>query len=593
MTGKFNVNAETEYFTLLKTWLDALLKYALDEPEHPTLDGAILCPACSMIHGRCHDAVYPLLYMAERTGESRYLDAAKKLFRWAEYMVCDDGSVYNDSQSEWCGVTVFAALSYVKALKFHGQLLGAEERKSWEDRLLRMTKWLKRSISASTRTNVNYLASNAAYLAQAAEYFGDASLLDSARELAREVLSHVSGNGLIAGEGGWADAVTAKGVRPVDMGYNAEETLPSLYEYALAAKDDAAMAEVRRIARAQLEFYLPDGALDNSMGTRNYKWTYWGSRTSDGCQALYNALGKTEPAFAEAAYRNLELLKRCTDGLLYGGPHYKRHGEYPCVHHAFCHAKVLAQALDEGIAPFERTALPSDAPLPVRHYPELGTYRLAQGDWRMDVCGSDLISTKGGQVTGGTVTLLWNRTYGPVFAVATTDYTLREPHNQQLSRKKRLQGAVHPRLEVSVGETVYSQAFDLNARMAAEERDGMSILRAEGVLCDKARSPLAGSGFSLEYALSDKSLLIRGSLNGEWARLARFVLPVILKTGQSVTLENDTATIDGLLKVSSETPLRDNGQVFCLTPGFEAEELWVQPDPSGHFGLRLEIAGTE
>ena len=152
---------------------------------------------------------------------------------------------------------------------------------------------------------------------------------------------------------------------------------------------------------------------------------------------------------------------------------------------------------------------------------------------------------------------------------------------------------MHPRLEVSVGETGYSQAFDLDARMDAEERDGMSILRAEGVLCDKARSPLAGSGFSLEYALSDKSLLIRGSLNGEWARLARFVLPVILKTGQSVTLENDTATIDGLLKVSSETPLRDNGQVFCLSPGFEAEELWVQPDPSGHFGLRLEIAETE
>ncbi len=45
--------------------------------------------------------------------------------------------------------------------------------------------------------------------------------------------------------------------------------------------------------------------------------------------------------------------------------------------------------------------------------------------------------------------------------------------------------------------------------------------------------------------------------------------------------------------MSSETPLRDIGQVFCLTPGFEAEELWIQPDLSGHFGLRLEIAGTD
>ncbi len=593
MSGLSTVNAEKEYHSLLKTWLDALLGYVLDEPGHPALHGAIVCPACSMIHGRCHDAVYPLLCMAERTGESRYLDAAKKLFKWAEYMVCDDGSVYNDSQSEWCGVTVFAALSYVKALKFHGQLLGAEERKSWEDRLLRMTDWLRRSISASTRTNVNYLASNAAYLAQASEYFGDDSLMDSARELAREVLSHVSVNGLIVGEGGRPETVTPKGVRPVDMGYNAEETLPSLYEYARAAGDEAVMGEVFRIARAQLEFYLPDGALDNSMGTRNYKWTYWGSRTSDGCQALYNALGKTEPVFAEAAYRNLELLKNCTDGLLYGGPHYRRHGEYPCVHHAFCHAKVLAQALDEGIAPFERTDLPSDAPSSVRHYPELGTYRLARGGWRMDVCGSDLVSTKGGQATGGTVTLLWNRAYGPVFAVATTDYTLREAHNQQLSRKKRLQGAVHPRLEVSAGDVIYSQAFDPDVRMEAEEQDGKSIVREEGTLCDKARTPLDGSAFGIEYTLDDNGLLIRGSLKGEWARSARFVLPVILKTGQSVTLEEDTAEIDGLLKVSSRTPLRDNGQVFCLTPGFEAEELWAEPDSSGRFELRLEMNRTE
>lgn len=593
MTGRSTVNAEKEYHSLLRTWLDALLSYVLDKPEHPALDGAIVCPACSMIHGRCHDAVYPLLCMAERTGESRYLDAAKKLFKWAEYMVCDDGSVYNDSQSEWCGVTVFAALSYVKALKFHGHLLSAQERKSWEDRLLRMTDWLKRSISASTRTNVNYLASNAAYLAQASEYFGDASFMDSARELAREVLSHVSVNGLIVGEGGRPDTVTTKGVRPVDMGYNAEETLPSLYEYARAAGDEAVMGEVLGIARAQLEFYLPDGALDNSMGTRNYKWTYWGSRTSDGCQALYNALGKTEPVFAEAAYRNLELLKSCTDGLLYGGPHYKRHGEYPCAHHAFCHAKVLAQALDEGIAPFERTDLPSDAPPPVKHYPELGTYRLARGGWRMDVCGSDLVSTRGGQATGGTVTLLWNREYGPVFAVATTDYVLREAHNQQLSRKKRLQGAVHPRLEVSAGDALYSQAFDLGVRMESEEQCGKSMVRAEGTLCDKAHTPLDGSAFSIEYTLEDNGLLIRGSVNGEGARSARFVLPVILKTGQSVTLEDDTAEIDGLLKVSSLTPLRDNGQVFCLTPGFEAEELWVEPDLSGRFELRLEIVKTE
>ncbi|MBR5257841.1 MAG: hypothetical protein IKV51_02705, partial [Clostridia bacterium] len=430
------MNAETEYFSLLRTWLDELLTYAVDDPGHPSLDGAILCPACSVIHGRCHDAVYPLLYMAERTGERRYLDAAGKLFKWAGYMVCDDGSVYNDSQSEWCGITAFAALSYVKALSFHGQLLSGDEKKAWEERLMKMALWLNANITAGTRTNINYLAANAAAMELTGRYFKNSVFLDSARELAAAALSHISENGLIVGEGGAYGALTPKGVRPVDIGYNVEETLPSLYEYASAAGDGPAMEQVKRLARAHLEFMLPDGAWDNSMGTRNYKWTYWGGRTSDGCQALLNALGKTEPVFAEAAYRNLMLLKSCTDGLLYGGPHYKRHGELACVHHAFCHAKVLAQALDEGAAEFERTSLPSDAPLPVKHYPELGAYRAAMGDWRMDVCAGDLVSTKGGQASGGTVTLLWNRSYGPVAAAATTDYSLREAHNQQLTRKK-------------------------------------------------------------------------------------------------------------------------------------------------------------
>ena len=586
------MNMETEYFGLLRTWLDELLTYAVDDPGHPSLDGAILCPACSVIHGRCHDAVYPLLYMAERTGERRYLDAAGKLFKWAGYMVCDDGSVYNDSQSEWCGITAFAALSYVKALSFHGQLLSGDEKKAWEERLMKMALWLNANITAGTRTNINYLAANAAAMELTGRYFKNSVFLDSARELAAAALSHISENGLIVGEGGAYGALTPKGVRPVDIGYNVEETLPSLYEYASAAGDGPAMEQVKRLARAHLEFMLPDGAWDNSMGTRNYKWTYWGGRTSDGCQALLNALGKTEPVFAEAAYRNLMLLKSCTDGLLYGGPHYKRHGELACVHHAFCHAKVLAQALDEGAAEFERTSLPSDAPPPVKHYPELGVYRAAMGDWRMDVCAGDLVSTKGGQASGGTVTLLWNRSYGPVAAAATTDYSLREAHNQQLTRKKRQQGPVHPRLEATVDGKYYCQAYDLGADTRASSLDGASVVRVEGCLCDASRAPLDGGAFSLEYVLRPEGLVIRGELRGPCKGAARFVLPVI-SGGGAVRQEARFAEIDGRLGISSATQLHHSGTVFALSPGFETEEFWAEPDGNGHFELRIGLSDTK
>ena len=154
------------YFQLLQEWLDALLSCIVNDPAHPSLDGAVLCPACSHIHGRCHEAVYPLLAMADMTNETKYLDAAKKLFRWSSVMFCDDGSLSNDSQSLWNGTTVFSALSLYKALRYHGRLLTAEEKAVWEDRLLRMGLWLQDGISPEKKCNINYIAANAAAMAQ-------------------------------------------------------------------------------------------------------------------------------------------------------------------------------------------------------------------------------------------------------------------------------------------------------------------------------------------------------------------------------------------------------------------------------------------
>ena len=142
-----------------------------------------------------------------------------------------------------------------------------------------------------------------------------------------------------------------------------------------------------------LEFMLPDGAWDNSWGTRNFKWTYWGSRTSDGCIALCHLLSKTYPGYddsnsgtnstgatsksgsiyAEAGYRNFELLKQCThDGLLCGGMHYISAGYAPCIHHTFEHAKNLALALKHGFTkPETRVKLPSEKEYGARYFQDL------------------------------------------------------------------------------------------------------------------------------------------------------------------------------------------------------------------------------
>ena len=79
--------------TLLSQWCSTLLKLQVHNTENPFLDGGILCPACGRIHGRCFDAIYPFMYMADETGNMEYLEGAKSLFEWAEKTVSrEDGS---------------------------------------------------------------------------------------------------------------------------------------------------------------------------------------------------------------------------------------------------------------------------------------------------------------------------------------------------------------------------------------------------------------------------------------------------------------------------------------------------------------------
>ena len=75
------------YFPLLKSWCDRLIELQVRDTGVKELDGGILCPACHVIHGRCPDAIYPMMYLVDATGEEKYLAAARKLFTWQQNML--------------------------------------------------------------------------------------------------------------------------------------------------------------------------------------------------------------------------------------------------------------------------------------------------------------------------------------------------------------------------------------------------------------------------------------------------------------------------------------------------------------------------
>ncbi len=564
---------------LLRQWGGALVRLQVDLPRQPTLDGGILCPACKMIHGRCHEAVYPLLYLAQRTGEPQYLTAAKKLFRWGENMLCPDGSLRNDAKSDWRGVTVFGAIALHDALYFHGSLLSVAEKTEWESRLSRMGEWLYENLRPGRlQAYLNYYAANACAMALLGAYFGRDGYRALARELAEFCFAHTSESNLLFGEGHPLDLRTAKGCLAVDAGgYNPEETLPCLSRYARAMDDPSALERCRTLWRAQLLWMLPDGAWDNSAGSRAFKWTWWGSRTSDGCQDALFSLGKDDPVFAEAALRNAGLYERCTrDGLLYGGPDYFRRGEKPCVHHTFCHAKALAGSLNGGFSDFGRVPLPVEDPPAITRFRELDLLRVGTGGWLAEISGYDYQPFPGAHASGGAVCLLFHRKTGPLIACGAADYRIREPLNQQLPSDPASHLCACPRIEAAVDAVRYAQHYDPNAVIGASEDAGGVTVRAEAFLCDERGERMPGPGACLlEYVFRRDSLTVRGRVRGEIAERARYLLPLIGDAVRPEVLRGDMP--------SAPRPF------FNLNPGFAGTEYSIRPDRDGIFALRITV----
>ena len=557
---------EARFFDLLKQWCDRLLTLQVTDMGDPHFDGAFLCPACLHIHGRSADAIYPLMAMADMTGEKAYLEAAKRLFVWGENMMCDDGSIYNDAQKVWNGITVFSSIALCEALERHGHLLDSETRAAWEARLMTMSEWLYTSLDEHTDTNVNYPVTNSAALAMIGHYFHNDAYVQKAGHLAAFAMTHFTENGLLWGEGHPQNLVTPKGCRPIDMGYNVEESVPSLVKYALQVNDETMIDKLVTVLEQQLAFMMGDGAWDNSFGTRNNKWTWWGSRTSDGAAAAYAMLAHKHPLFAEAARRNVELLASCThDGLLHGGPHYHLHGEAPCVHHTFCHANALALALAHSDKfPAKRTSLPVDTVQGARYFPEIDTYKIACGDYRYTLTAYDFGVKAGMHASGGTVSLMWHKTQGPLLLSSVVDYVLVEDLNMQLSRQKASHRTLTPRFVLQKDGKTYTNAYDDKATITPLQNGAYAV---SARLQTAAHEFPENAALAIRYTFSDDGLTVTASHLPDGCRL---ILPLIA----------------GCIQITAGT-VEKKDDIFFLTGGFMAKEHTVAPDEDGSINLTV------
>ena len=558
-----------EYQILLKEWVDTLLKFKVSGTGCPHLDGGILCPSCISIHGRCGDMVYALVYMYSITGDEKYIKAADELFAWTEYnMVIPEGGYKNGIKSNWTGITVFAAISYGKTLLEHRADLGEERYDLWLTVLKRLSDFLDEYFKVSM-PNINYAMSYTAELALMYHLTGNEWYKNEGRRWYEFSREKVTPEGIIFGEGIPMDLISERGCRSIDIGYNVEESLPNLVLYAKLCDDEEAIEELIPMLRAHLEFMLPDGAWDNSFGSRFYKWSYWGSRTADGCQTAYVLLADRDEVFGEAAHRSYELYKRCTvNGLLAGGLMYGDAGEPACTHHTFCHVKALTVMAKSGYEHKKTVALPREVADGIKYWPCLDVTFAARGNWRASVSGYDFLQHTDLYPTGGALTMLWNSKCGPVACATTTEYKMIESGNMQMPMNAPVCGT--PRLLASDGKVTYLNINDTKSTINSEDDGKIIRINTKGTLKNGTGNILEGADYEVEYSLGD-DIEISISCGCD----AKFIFPLISRHDEKIEVSDgrcivggDVAreiTTNGELSVNMEEGKRG----FNPTGGFE------------------------
>lgn len=572
-------------YSLLEQWGEGLLNLQYKLPVKG-MQGGIVCPACAMVHGRSGDAIFPFLLLADKKKDSRYLDAAHQLYSWMETMVSmPDGSWVNEvSVSAWAGITVFGAISLAESLIHFGHLLDNKTKEIWTARLSRAAEYLYHTFTIDTG-NINYPITCCYALTLIGNYLGKPAYNEKAKLLARQCLQYFTpADHLIFGEGKPIPQISKKGCYSVDLGYNVEESLPALVLYARLANDVEILERVEASLRSHLEFMLPDGGWDNSWGTRNFKWTYWGSRTSDGCQPAFALMAGKDPVFYKAALLNTQLLQQCThNNLLNGGPHFVQQGVLPCVHHSFSHSKAIATMLIHAgdvqePAPATPVQLPREKETGVTFFRDVNTWLMAKAAWRATVTGYDQeYLMKNGHATGGALTLLWHQKAGPLIVAGMNEYQMEEPFNMQRD-KGAFSICLTPRFELEENGVRYMNIADLSAAVDYTDDGSSTLFRSASRLVNgNQQMPASGGNCNISYRFSASDITIQASCQlKKDAGMLIFFLPVVATVNETVkrlserkiAIVKERCTV--VVEADQAFEINSNQRVFNHVPGLQA-----------------------
>jgi len=517
------LGASPDHLDLLRRLCDGLIAHQITDPGHAQY-GALRCPSLNPqvnpLHSRAGEAVYPLAVMYRETGEDKYRNAALALGDWLVRIQQTDTGAWSEAwprEAAWLATTADQLISLAGALPMLAAELSPAQHDAWTTAVTRASDWVVDNFPIG---NINYWSTGAAGLRLAALAVADppAAWETMAAELVTRTLESTTSEGLIWGENGG-----------VDLGYNLGQTLGFLALNGHLTGDAALLDRTAELLGPHLDFVLPNGAVDNSWGTRSYKWVYEsGSKTAPGVHFTFALLADREPRAITAAALARGWLDRSLNagGLLPLGPHDRAP---PCLYSTFARAQSLAMALV--YAPAEAWSGPG-APLPAqksgwfRHYPSVNVVVVRTSAYMATVSANALglrtepppaaapgprrgreygrhlepRSQRDAFLRGGSLTQLWWEGYGPhgfLQASSVTRYQRREALHLPIIETPL--APLTPRVEAMIDGRPFTNLYDGQVQLSAVQRDDHVEVVARGELRDSE-----GRGADVRFELTHR-----------------------------------------------------------------------------------------
>jgi hypothetical protein len=526
------------YASTLYSLCDTLVSTQIVDPKDANY-GALVSPSTNPqdhpLHSRAAEAVYPFAVAYKHTGDIRYREAAIRVVNWLLTKQQANGAWGENwpRYDGWTGTTADQLISMAGAYPILLPALSDREKTAWTRSMTKAADYIAAHFPIGG--NINYTPTGAVALRLAHGVIDRApeAWLAKSDALMELTLKAENADHLLAGEGGG-----------VDLGYNIAQSIGYIALFGLLKHDENIIERAAGMLRAHSAFVYPNGTVDDSWGTRSYKWDYEsGTKTAPGVYFTFALLADRDPAFARLGKRCLDYLNAhgMDRGWVIYGPDAQKHPSCnpPSNYPTFARAQSIALAIEYGreasvqtnevklTAPWSRfyptvnVAVVRTAHLmaTVSAYGEIGRY------------GRDLVSR------GGSMTNLWLDDFagaGMFQTSSTTIYHREEPIH--MPEEKNLL-ALTPRIECIRGGVYYTNLYEAGAKMAVVEESNDIKVTASGELRDVS-GRTSGVTYTLTHRFYPDRIQKEFLIRSPQAQAIRIVEPIVKADG--VTFERST-----------------------------------------------------